>query len=206
MSYELRGLFLEACDCRVICPCWLDEEPDESSCTGLIAWYVESGEIDGVDVSGLTVTSLSHHEGHRRTGRQEVVLVIDENASDAQAQALQETFSGSKGGPLGELKHLAGADPVIRRAPVKYTHDGKTTTLHVGADGELTTVEMTPHVGSLDRVTTLADSALATVLGTPAEIGRSSRMMISINRAPLDIDLEQRSATRGRFAYRLSGT
>ncbi len=202
--YEMQGLFLEACDCRAVCPCWIDEEPDEASCTGLIAWYIEKGYIGGVDVSGLTVVSISHHEGHRSSGGQEVVLFIEDKASDEQAEALQATFTGSLGGPLEELKELTGSDPIVRRAPIRYTHDGKATTLHVGGKGEMVAVDMLPLVGALGRVTTLADSALSLVLGTPAEMGKSSRILISINRAPLDTDLGQRSATRGRFNYRLS--
>lgn len=204
MAYEMQGIFLEACDCRVICPCWIDEEPDEASCTGLIAWYIEKGWIARLEVSGLAVVSISHHEGHRKTGAQEVILVIDDKASDEQAEALQETFTGSLGGPLEELNELAGRDPIVRRAPIQYTHDGKVTTLHIGKKGEMVAVEMVPLVGALGRVTTLADSALSLVLGSPTEIGKSSRILISLNRASLDIDLEQRNATRGRFNYRLS--
>lgn len=204
MSYELQGMFLEACDCYVVCPCWLAEEPDETSCTGLIAWYIEKGQVDGVDVSGRTVVSISHHEGHRRTGGQEVVLFIDDKASDEQARGLQETFTGNLGGPLEELKELAGSDAIVRRAPIRYTYDGKVTTLHIGENGEMVAADMLPLVGELGRVMTLADSALSRTLGTPAELGKSSRVLISINRAPLDTDIEQRSATRGRFNYHLS--
>jgi hypothetical protein len=201
MSYEMHGVFLEACDCRVICPCWLDEDPEEDSCTGLVAWYIEKGEIDGADVSNLTVVSVSYHGGHRHSGGQEVVLIIDQNASDEQAKALESAFSGGLGGPLQELKELAGRDPIIRRAQTRYTYDGKTTTLSVGEKGEMGTVDMFPLVGALGRVTTLADSALALVLGTPAEVGKSTHFQISINRAPFDVDLENRSASRGRFSY-----
>lgn len=204
MSYEMQGLFLEACDCQVLCPCWLDEEPDYASCTGLIAWYIEKGQIGGVDVSGLTVVSISHHEGHRSTGGLEVVLFIEDKASEEQTEALEKTFTGSLGGPLEELKELTGSDPIVRRAPIRYAHDGKATTLHIGEQGEMVAVDMLPLVGALGRVTTLADSALSLLLGTPAELGKSTRVLISINRAPLDIDLERRNATRGRFNYRLS--
>jgi hypothetical protein len=61
---------------------------------------------------------------------------------------------------------------------------------------------MFPLVGSLGRITTLADSALATLLGTPAEVGRSSRYAVSIGEEPCQFDLDNRSATRGRFSYR----
>jgi hypothetical protein len=201
MSYRMQGIFLEACDCQVSCPCWLDENPDEQVCTGLIAWYVDKGTIDEVDVSNLTVVSVSRHEGNRHDGGHEVVLIIEESASDGQAKVLEDAFSGRLGGPLEELKELSAPDSIVRRAPIKYTHDGKTTTLSVGENGDMSNVEMFPLVGALGRVTTLADSALARVLGTPAEVGKSTRFHISVNRAPLETDVENRSASRGRFSY-----
>ena len=39
-GYRLVGRFLEACDCYAICPCWIDELPDEDRCTGLYVWDI----------------------------------------------------------------------------------------------------------------------------------------------------------------------
>ncbi len=202
MPYTMQGIFLEACDCAVVCPCWFDEDPHGDECTGLIAWYVEKGWIDGVDVSNLAVVSLSHHAGHRHSGGAEVVLVIGQDEAVEQAAALERAFSGRLGGPLEELSQLSGpTEPIIRRAPIRYAQDGRTTTVAIGDRAEMTDVEMYPLVGALGRVTTLADSALARVLGTPTEVGKSARLRISVNRAPLETDLVDRSASRGRFSY-----
>ncbi|WP_396415809.1 DUF1326 domain-containing protein [Kocuria sp.] len=38
MDYTLTGEFLEACDCTVICPCWVDDDPTEGHCTGFVLW------------------------------------------------------------------------------------------------------------------------------------------------------------------------
>lgn len=201
MSYTMQGLFLEACNCYVTCPCWFDEGPHDNECTGLIAWHVDKGTINEVDVSNLTVVSVSHHEGHRNSGGQQVVLLIEQDASDEQAGALGTAFLGRAGGPLEELQQLAGPEPSVQRAPIQYAHDGKITTVTVGENGSMTNVEMSPLVGALGRITTLADSALARVLGTPTDVGKSTRLQISVGRAPLDTNVEGRSASRGRFSY-----
>src|SRR3712207_2405922 len=60
MPYTMQGIYLEACDCHAMCPCWIDGDPHGDQCTGLIAWHVEKGTIDGVDVSNLSVVSFSH--------------------------------------------------------------------------------------------------------------------------------------------------
>jgi hypothetical protein len=201
MPYTMQGIFLEACDCYVVCPCWFDQDPHEDGCTGLIAWHIEKGSIDGVDVSNVTVVAVSHHHGHRHSRGPEVVLLNGQDASDEQATALESAFSGRLGGPLEELKELSGPDPLVKRAPIQYHQDGRTTTVRLGDEGEMGGVEMYPLVGALGRVTTLADSALARVLGTPTEVGSSARFQISVNRAPLETDLQNRSASRGRFSY-----
>ena len=54
MGYLLNGTFVEACDCRLMCPCWTDDEPDDGHCTGLFAWSVDAGStIDELPVAGL---------------------------------------------------------------------------------------------------------------------------------------------------------
>ena len=48
-AYALRGDFLEVCNCKTICPCWTGRAPDEEVCTGVFAWVIDDGEIDGVE-------------------------------------------------------------------------------------------------------------------------------------------------------------
>jgi hypothetical protein len=197
MSYEMRGQFLEACDCQVMCPCWFEQDPDVSECTGMVAWYVEHGQINGVDVSGLSTVSVSHHGGNRHGAKARVALFIDERATDEQAAALSDAFTGKEGGPLEELADMTDEVSAVERAGIRFSSAGGSRKVTVG---QSVTAEMKPVTGSTDRITTVADSALATVLGTPAKVGRSTRYKVEL--APeFDLDLEGRSANRGRFAY-----
>ena len=84
-GYRLVGRFLEACDCYAICPCWIDEVPDEDRCTGLFVWDITSGEAKGHDVAGLRVVSVSFHQGKRLGSRQQVMLFIDDRAINVEA-------------------------------------------------------------------------------------------------------------------------
>ncbi len=60
MGYHLEGALLEVCTCNVLCPCWIGEDPDFGTCDAILAYHYEKGEIDGVDVSGLTVAMAGH--------------------------------------------------------------------------------------------------------------------------------------------------
>ena len=52
MAYSLSGEFYEACDCEVVCSCWTGVAPDMGVCTGLYAWHITAGTVDGLDVAG----------------------------------------------------------------------------------------------------------------------------------------------------------
>jgi hypothetical protein len=202
MSYDLRGIFVEACDCNVVCPCWFDDDPDDGECTGTLAWHVEQGEVDGVDVSGLTAVSISYHRGNRHDGRWRVALFVDERATAEQERALADVFTGKKGGPLTELAKLTGEVTAVLRVPIKLTHNDGGTTLTAG---KAVKVALKPLIGATDRITTLADSALAVTLGTPAEVGRSSSYKLDLQGEGFDLNLRGRSANRGRFSYVMTG-
>src|SRR6187431_802568 len=60
MAYEIEGRLLEVCTCNVLCPCWVGENPDYVTCDTTIAWGIEKGTIEGVDVSGLTLAVSAH--------------------------------------------------------------------------------------------------------------------------------------------------
>jgi hypothetical protein len=198
VAYELRGLWLEACDCHVMCPCWFEQDPDEGSCTGLTAWHVTKGQIDDVDVSDLTTVSVSYHAGHRGSARMRVALFVDDRATQEQASALERAFTGALGGPLADLAKLVGDVESVQRAPIVFTSGDGATQLSVGQALSLT---MTAFTGSTRRVITIADSALATILGTPAEVGKSSQYKLDLGGESFDLDVTDRSANRGRFAY-----
>src|SRR5207248_983997 len=178
------------CDCYVVCPCWFEQNPDENKCTGVVAWYVEQGQIDNVDVSGLVTVSVSHHSGHRAKSKQRVALFIDSRATDAQQRVLEKAFTGKAGGPLGELAQMTDKVSAVERADISFTSDGKETKLSVGRP---VTTGLEPIVGETDRFTTVGDGALAVLLGTPAEAGKSNRFRLALGDAKLKIDVRERS-------------
>ena len=60
MVYHLEGRLLEVCNCRVLCPCWIGEDPDFGTCDTIVAWHFDKGTIDGVDVSDRTIAMIAH--------------------------------------------------------------------------------------------------------------------------------------------------
>ncbi len=199
MPYRMRGRFLEACDCYVPCPCWFDSSPDEDECTGVVAWQIENGEIDGVDVTGLSVVSVSHHVGHRGLANQmRIVLLVDAKADDEQHEALSRAFTGQLGGPLGELARSTGELSAVETAKIEYVDDSGKARLDVP---KRVAVRSKVLRGSTKQPITIGDGLLASLLGTPGTAGKSSRYRLTVEAGGIDIDAQERSTTSGRFAY-----
>jgi len=203
MAYRMSGRFLEACDCYVPCPCWFEQGPDDAECTGFVAWQIENGEIDDVDVSGLSVVSVSQHGGHRDGAHHmRVALLVDDEADEDQQSALSAAFSGSLGGPLGELARLTGDLAAVEPAKITFVDDDGKARVEVP---KLLGVRSKVVRGSTKRPVRVADGQLATLLGSPVTVGRSSRYRLSIEAAKLDIDVSDRSTMTGRFSYAHKG-
>ena len=45
MAYQLEGRILEVCDCNVLCPCWIGEDPDNGTCDAVVAYHVDKGTV-----------------------------------------------------------------------------------------------------------------------------------------------------------------
>jgi hypothetical protein len=202
MAYQLSGQFVEMCDCYTVCPCWVGQKPTENRCTGAFGWRIEQGEIDGVDMAGRLVVSVSFHSGHRDTGGQEVFLFIDEGASDQQFDLLAGAFTGRLGGPLGELGSLIGVLRGTERAAIAITVQGRFASVsvdgRVAGDSEIL-------VGPDGEVTTLDHGRLAVVLGTRAEVGTNKGFRVDLGGQGFSVDVKGRASMRGSFAYDSDG-
>jgi hypothetical protein len=71
-AWNVKGLFMEACNCEAMCPCVVGNAPTPGICTVLLGYHVESGRKGDVTLDGLNVVRapFDHpvlHEGSRRS-------------------------------------------------------------------------------------------------------------------------------------------
>ena len=85
MGYRLEGDLLEVCNCEVLCPCWIGEDPDHGSCNSALAYRINSGAIGGIDVGGVVMASVVRIPGNVFAGGWRRQLYVDQAASDGQA-------------------------------------------------------------------------------------------------------------------------
>lgn len=129
MTWELEGRYVENCSCDVICPCtWsnLSRPATNNDCRAVLAFRVERGAVDGVDVAGRMVVLAILTPKLMVDGNWQAGLLIDQDASDEQIAVLTKVFTGQIGGPMAGLAPLITEFLGAERAAID---------LDVGADG-----------------------------------------------------------------------
>ena len=199
MSYTLEGTILEVCNCDVLCPCWIGEDPDNGTCDAVVAWHIDRGEIDGVDVSNRTIALLGFVPGNILAGNWKAAVFVDDKASDAQMQALGDVWTGKKGGPVADVAGLVGEIVAFQKAPISYEIQEGAGTLRVGNYVE---AEMAPYVGATGKTTTLNDSVFSSIPGAPAWVSKASKYVRNSSQFGLkDMNLSGKNAIQGTFRF-----
>ncbi len=221
-KYDLQGTFYEACDCEVICPCWAGVPPDMGSCTGLFAWDISTGTVEGIDVSGSKVVVLS--SGKSCDDSAYMLVLIDAQNHDKIQSAFEEN---------GAWKEVFNLQPI----PLDRNHrDTKPATItivgnHITAkiDGktvaEVTSVDKPVYLKStdcdllIDRVVKCASDKFVQVgvvsSPTKEEPSKNGLNLLAdildpleldpLKKKPLytfDLDVSRVTAMRGHFHYK----
>jgi len=143
MAWALEGTYFENCNCEWVCPCTvtsLTAPATQDRCQVVLVYHVDRGDVDGVDVGGLSVAVVGDTPRMMTDGNWNLGLIVDERASQQQTDALAGVFSGQLGGPMAALAPLVGNILGIERAPIEYRDDGRRHSAHIG-DGVAIEVE-----------------------------------------------------------------
>jgi hypothetical protein len=114
---------------------------------------VTEGNLDGADLSGVLVAMAYMAPSNISAGGLRVGIVVDNQASDEQAQALGRIFSGDEGGMFGEFKPLFGEWLGVDRADITFS-DGEEPSAKIGD----TEVNFTAFRGGDGGVTTISNA------------------------------------------------
>jgi hypothetical protein len=146
MSWTLEGSYFESCSCDTICPCTasLSFGATHDFCRVTLVFNIARGEVEGTDVSGLTVAAVADTPKVMTEGNWRLGMYIDEAASDEQAEKLGAVFSGALGGPMEALSPLVGENLGLQRAPITVTNDGIRHAVRIGDDVDIAIEDIVP--------------------------------------------------------------
>lgn len=198
-TYDISGRLLEVCNCAAVCPCWVGLDPDNGTCDSILAWAVDSGTIQGVDVSDRVIGLSVHIPGNVLAGNWKAVVYVDERCDQRQQEALLAVFTGQLGGAVADFAALIGEVAAVERVPMTCTvKEGR----GLLAFGDVAEAEMEAFTGATGQPTTLSDTVFSTIPGSPAYPGRASRYHRRASEYGMaDIDESGKNAVQGAFRF-----
>jgi hypothetical protein len=134
MAWKLEGTYFETCSCEVICPRTASRSYGATydRCKVTLVFHVVDGDVEGTDVSGLTVAAIADTPKVMTDGNWRLGVFIDAAASDEQAEKLGAVFGGALGGPMEALGPLVGENLGVERQPIEVREDGLRHSVRIG--------------------------------------------------------------------------
>lgn len=197
-KYKVRGSLLEACSCSAPCPCWIGDDPHGGTCDAFLAYKIDKGTIQGVDVSGISFALVAHIPGNILKGNWKVVVYVSNKAKKAQKEAILAAWTGKLGGPLADLAKLVGEVKGVYDAPIQFRLNKGKGTLKVGTHIE---AQMTPYTDAKGKPTTLMNTIFTTIPGSPAYVAKAKYHRVSIPEHGMEWSFENRNAVEGSFHF-----
>jgi hypothetical protein len=198
MAYAFEGKMLEVCSCKVICPCWAGQDPDGGTCEGVLAYHIDRGTIDGIDVAGLNYAILLHLPGNVLQGNWRIVVYVDTRATEAQYEALLKALTGKLGGPLADIAQLVGEVAGVERAAMTFDLEQGNGHLQVGPAIAATMESLR---GATGQPMTMHDTVFTTIPGSPMYVGKALTFRAQVSQYGFSLDLQGHSSVQGAFRF-----
>lgn len=198
MAWSLRGTYFENCSCDVVCPCTVSAfqmPADTERCRAVLAFHVDSGDVEGVDASGRTVVIVVDSPQLMSEGNWRLGVFMDDGASKEQAEALGAVFGGQKGGPMAALVPLIGESLGVETAPIEYADDGRRHRLKVG---DAIDIEIEDYVPEGGESVVMLDQLLNPV-NTRLTVARATRSRV--NAFGLEFAQDGKNGHSGPFSW-----
>jgi hypothetical protein len=199
MTWSIEGTYFENCNCDMVCPCstsGLTAPADQERCHVALAFHVGSGQVDGLDVSGLNVAVVADTPPLMSDGGWRLGLFMDAAASPQQAEALGGVFSGQLGGPMEGLGPLVGEILGTEVVPITYVDEGRRHRVSVG---DAIAIEIEDFVSPLDDT---GRGIRVSGVGFPADtLAAGHAMSSAVDAFGLKWDNEGKNAFSAPFAW-----
>ena len=126
MTWQIRGQYMETCNCDFLCPCPLTglAETTHGYCIFAMAFRIDKGNFGGTGLDGLKFVVIGRTPGAMGAGDWQVGLIADAGASKEQQDALTQIVSGQAGGPMANIAPLIGKFLGVEARPIQFEGSG----------------------------------------------------------------------------------
>lgn len=191
MAYRIAGRAAELCSCNAPCPCAFGQAPTGGRCRALMAFDVQEGNADGVNLSGTKAILAAEFPGVWNKGNWTAALILDAKATQQQRDALQRIFTGQMKGDAAQLAALIGTFKGVASAPMSFIYAAGKLSVKAGdlAEGAGETLK---NAGGAEIQITNANYPLPNVTA-----GKSSK--VKANAQGINFDLNGSGMWTGAF-------
>ena len=132
--WQIRGEYLENCNCEFLCPCLLGPRnalggalarPTEGHCDVPVIFQIATGHYGPVRLDDTHAAVSIYTPGPMGDGNWTVGLYVDARASAEQRSGLESIFAGQAGGPMARLAALTGKRLPTRAVPIQFGREGR---------------------------------------------------------------------------------
>ena len=112
--WEIHAVLVANCNCAYGCPCQFDALPTYGTCEAADGFQVEKGFYGEVSLDGLSAGMLAKWPGPIHEGDGERLIIIDDQATADQRNALEKIISGEDTEKLATIFSVVNAMTTIR--------------------------------------------------------------------------------------------
>lgn len=127
-TWELSGEYMESCNCDYLCPCIFTNPQAAAThdhCTALMVYRIDRGHHRDLSLDGLKFALVIRSGRVMSDGGWIFGAVVDENANEAQRQALAAIAGGTAGGPPQMIRdNLVKDFRGVEYRRIDFTMDG----------------------------------------------------------------------------------
>lgn len=129
MAWRMSGTYVASCSCQLLCPCPADGPPTgpDGQCHGLGVFQIREGNLDDTDLSGINMGLVNLFPSNLTSGNWKFGIVVSENASDDQLDAIRRIMSGQEGGIFADFAGLVGENLGVERGEVTFSDGDQPT-------------------------------------------------------------------------------
>lgn len=137
-QWTMTGSIFGSCNCDWGCPCNFDVAPSYGHCDGVYVFSVREGHYGGESLNGLQFAWAAHSPGPLHEGNVTAALIVDERATPAQRDALEQLWrSGASGLPFDILHSVTARLMDTIYAPFDLNVAGINSGVKIGQNGEI---------------------------------------------------------------------
>ena len=134
MAWRISGTYMATCSCQLLCPCPTDNPPTGpgGECHGNLVFDVSEGNLDDVDLGGTRIGLINIFPSNLTAGNWTVGVVVNDDVSDEQLDAIDRIMRGQEGGPFEMFASLYGNYLGTERGEVTFSDGDSPVVLDQG--------------------------------------------------------------------------